>query len=461
MTRSSLAVVVLVASATLVASCVGVLKLDDYSGALEALCQKIAECYGADYYADCRERTEARLEGASAEEREDFLATFADSYCLESCINARACLDEQPICARFGDGCAMPEQCCGFTHGSGTCAGSSCCKPLGVACTADTECCVDELGKPVACIASVADEGQGLTTCGGATCVAEGQECAGPGQCCGELRCHPLDHTCSQCFPEMTPCTQPFDCCSRNCVQFVDGPPGTESFCGPPECTGDGVDCEKDADCCSQICSEVGESRVCSWCYGGLPDGAICHPPLEGDGTDPPSASECCSGYCDPVFSTCGYPPCEPAGGPCDGMFPCCTNACKYDDNMMTGTCCGFDYEYCEDDSWCCNGSCVDFTCTSGQCGEQGTSCIDDFECCQKCDVPNSQCCNIIQCHSVCFQGTPLDDKFCEDPMNPTPEAGCIQTVCDDPQYADCCCVEWTDACVAKAMSDCMVLCPI
>src|SRR5688572_33037660 len=97
--RGVVATVALLSSATLATSCVKALSFDAYSGALADLCAQLAECYGADFYADCVERTEAMLEGASPAEREAFLATFGEQGCLDDCVSARECLDAAPICA--------------------------------------------------------------------------------------------------------------------------------------------------------------------------------------------------------------------------------------------------------------------------------------------------------------------------------------------------------------------------
>ena len=159
-------------------SCVGALDLDEYATATDELCDLLDRCFGADFFPDCHEHAGPRLTAADAMQREQWLTIFSDRRCLQSCSDARRCLDNTPVCSTVAEGCGeQTEACCGFIAGKGACEEGACCKPDGVACpNGDGDCCNENCDEPTG-------------FCGG-----------------------------FQCFDPGTPCTDDFECCTKNCT---------------------------------------------------------------------------------------------------------------------------------------------------------------------------------------------------------------------------------------------------
>ncbi len=88
-------------------------------------------------------------------------------------------------------------------------------------------------------------------------CLADGEECATPDECCGGI-----------CVPDAMGVLR----CGAMCIE-------------------DGGACTRDADCCGGYCTDGVCAEPVVMC---LPLGADCTE----DG-------ECCSGYCDPEFMVC------------------------------------------------------------------------------------------------------------------------------------------------------------
>jgi hypothetical protein len=449
--RGVVAAFVLLASATLATSCVKALSLDAYSGALGDLCAQLAECYGPEFYADCVARTEPMLEGASPEQRETFLAAFGERGCLNDCVTARECLDAVPICAGLTGGCGMLEHCCGFTQGSAQCDAGRCCRPIGSACTDASECCPDELGGELRCQAP--DEG-GPATCGGAVCRLEGEECGvGLGPCCGDaLRCDPFESRCLLCGPFMAPCDADTDCCDGFCG-FELGKSGT---CQPPSCLGNGSDCNLPEDCCGGYCVDVGGFFVCSDCPGA-PDGFPCAVHTQGE--DPAPDVLCCHG-CDPASGFCGASTCLGLGAPCDPMsaFCCPGSFCGFGNEGDPSVCCGDFGTFCTTDEDCCGAPCVMNGCGSVCDAEVQQPCSSDAEClCGNCDPSYGCCPPIAQCWDPCFVGPPIAE-WCFMPGDAT--FSCVATICNDPATSSCCCTAWSQDCVDAFEQECNLQCP-
>ena len=120
--------------ASLASACTNLLEVDDHRGVADELCNLIEQCYGPDLYPDCHARVAERLQAADPGVRAQYLESFANDFCLESCSNARACLDGAPLCDGSGQGCNGIEQCCGFAAGGSDCKGGACCVALGGGC---------------------------------------------------------------------------------------------------------------------------------------------------------------------------------------------------------------------------------------------------------------------------------------------------------------------------------------
>ncbi|MEM9692516.1 MAG: hypothetical protein AAGA56_08230, partial [Myxococcota bacterium] len=358
---------------TLPFACVSVLDLEGYQGVTTELCATLERCYGPELYPDCENTIAARIENASAADRQFFLETYANSFCNETCTNARACLDNAPVCNGPGSVCASAEQCCGFFSGGGECQGESCCVSVGSACTSTNECCGGD------CVNG---------TCGGVECVARDQPCSNDDECCGELRCDLVDgDVCDACEPLNGACATDFDCCEGSCDP-------TTNTCAS-SCTLEGDECGSADECCDEFCIEVEPGiSVCS-ANQCLPNGVDCDDP-----------EQCCGGVC--TNGVCGEPECLGLGDSCaNGALPCCSGlSCP---ETASAVCCAQVDEFCGGDNDCCVGTCVRNRCeTDDECIIRG-ACDDDDECCSESCDDRLNCCNNGNCgHTPCQVGGPL-----------------------------------------------------
>ncbi|MBI4701251.1 MAG: hypothetical protein HY744_08850 [Deltaproteobacteria bacterium] len=103
----------LLAAAATVATCTGVLGLDDYRDAVAELCQ--CDTKLSFLGQDCARRLGERLASATAETRAAWLAYYAGN-CAGSCERALGCYAQPGTCARGG--CALAMECCGYGEGA-------------------------------------------------------------------------------------------------------------------------------------------------------------------------------------------------------------------------------------------------------------------------------------------------------------------------------------------------------
>jgi hypothetical protein len=401
------------------ASCLGVLGLDGYQAAPEALCSLLERCYGGpEEITQCRGHVASQL-AAAGPERGEWLARFTDSGCLASCSNARACLDQPPICRGSRESCTNFQQCCGFTELKATCVRESCCKLPSSACTQDVDCCEGKcLGNP--------------PTCGGTQCANENTPCdfdadGEDDDCCSKV-CNPDTHLCATaCSPEGFQCKADFECCYKNCK---------DGLCAP--CKPDGERCLRDTDCCTGTCD---------------PTVGICGPSAcRADGFFCTDDSHCCSGFCS-HYGECSMPgECNEEGEECIRDDECCTLQCSFFDSVCG---CAKDGKKCNQSFECCSGSCVHGKC--GQCHEPGWDCDKPGDCCSGL-CKEGQCCGDPGCvHDICTEGPGLSPTGCL--ANGLVQAECVALICEaDPR---CCCDGWTQAdCVSKVAEVCNLECP-
>jgi hypothetical protein len=365
-------------------SCTAALGLDGRQSAPTALCGKLQDCYANGAPPACETRVSARLSGNPGGDAL-WLVDFSMDTCLDSCAAARRCLDLSPVCGLQGEACQVREDCCDFVSGEADCQLHRCCRPSGVHCASDSDCCSN---------AGYCDSGH----CGGFVCHDPGKPCH-------------LDQ----------------ECCTKSCVDHV---------CAGEICAADGFECAADGDCCSHHCESsgrCGQSCVASGgvcmigvaqkgCCSGLtcftPPGAdsgvcsaaMCLP----DGVSCVAGLKCCSGYCDPNFHECTTG-CASMGSPCKVASDCCNGMCT------NGTCAS----HCSDDYCMTATDCCTQMCMHGSC------------------LPT---CNAPTCtHDECTEGGPLPGMG----QTPCPllNTTCIDAVCAMDDY--CCCGAWDTLCIS------------
>lgn len=396
--RAASAVAFAVSTALFGASCRGIWGVgDDYKDSVEALCSIVDRCSDQ---GGCQDRVQGKLDAATPEPWTQWLSDLGSHQCLEGCGNARRCLDTLPLC---GDSqCARKEDCCGFISGRVDCdlGSGQCCKPAGVKCTSNDECCP---GSGPCSLAS--------GTCGGVVCKDTDQLCANSFECCSNV-CR--DGKCSDeiCGEKGFECATNDECCSG----FCDAATGT-GRCAEPVCGIAGFTCAAASDCCSGLfCAKIkGEvTGVCSTCESALPNGVDCG-----------ANADCCSGYCNESFFQCG-------------------DKCAKQD------------EACAVNTDCCDGVCVMGVCQA----KCPSTCVVNEDCCsQKC--VNSQCLpdcankgSDVCTHNTCTIGAPLNTicTTCTASQGCTVSPECVKNVCDADPY--CCCTSWDSLCVLEAHKD-------
>ncbi len=309
------AAALVLAGSVLALSCRDIIAGDSRDVASE-LCGLVEACYGADrVYGGCSAFS-ARLDAAGAEVRQEFLKGIELDGCLVSCPAALGCLDARPFCADVpcaGPSCCAEDvACCGWTDGDAVCSVGACCRPAGVACAGDAECC-DSL-----CV-----EG----SCGGRPCNAVGAACTEGPECCSglcrEAVCVPKD-----CALIDESCADVTECCAASeqgydpevyakCEGGVCSPvilqcesehgqlcdPNTPDFCCPgltcskqgpstyvcreTGCVDLNLECEGKTCCGDSICNPFTVPRRCTPPAGCFEEGSTCEIDIE-----------CCTGFC-------------------------------------------------------------------------------------------------------------------------------------------------------------------
>lgn len=395
--RRSLAIVLFVAIGVLSGSCSSILGVDEYKSSTDDLCELLVACYD---FPACSQHVGGSLDGASASQRTAWLVAFSDENCLLKCTSARKCLNIEPVCEDAGQGCSVPEQCCGFLDGQASCDQVNCCKPSGIPCETTEECCGGLECDPE------------TATCGGVVCRPANAFCQDDAQCCTKA-CR--DFKCAENI-----CAQEGEACEEPGTPCCDGKCGPNQRCG---CANEGELCDLDGDCCNspeaplKLSCEPGPN-------GGVCTSAVCTPdelPCQLD-------DDCCSTNCD------------------DNLFVC-TQGCST---------AGVD---CQVDEECCSGRCGE----GGQCECSTEFCTQSPDCCEVTPGQNDGKCYGGACHpacapkscdhNVCGTGAPLDptDPNC----SPASTPDCVSKVCAGDEY--CCCNGWDQHCVDDAVALCGV----
>lgn len=388
-------------------SCVSIFDLEDYAGAVHALCSEFNNCFQSKY-PSCSSRGSARLTSAAPDVRSQWLGDFVDKKCFGICNDTWTCLDSQPICGAVGSGCQIDEECCAFSDAASTCDGGRCCMQDGQACQSDDSCCSGR------CI----DD-----TCGGVVCARVEENCERDEDCCDDLRCDATSETCFKCREAGFECDTDEQCCG-SCV---------EGIC--QECRLDGDPCGDASECCNPFCvlapTPDGDAAVCSSgdCW---PDGSSC-------GGDP---TLCCSKNCDRVTDKCA--PCALDGQSCVDDGDCCANVCAAG---ICGADCLPAAQLCALDGQCCSHLCSPWALQNPQSGQAPSCCL----------VPPDH----LRCANVCVprDGLPMgnDCPLTNLTTDPTIADDCIEQVCLADPY--CCCTEWDSQCVSEMQQICGVSC--
>jgi hypothetical protein len=402
--RHLLLALLIVASALAASSCSTLIGADDYEDSGQAICNMMTFCYGSSD-PNCVRRIHQRLELSPRAMRSKWLSQLSDAACLETCVDARKCLDSLPVCNVEGD-CTRREDCCGFLGGTVDCS-TTCCGARGALCGADSDCCPGAGG----CV-------QPFGTCGGVVCRQLDAKCVNDVDCCSNNcsagRCEPI---CSNTF-----CNKDSDCCSGSCesgacvpctregaicgqgklpccsnppdLQCVDTPDG-QTRCGTtPGCLPPGAECNDPTRCCSERCVSGVCSKPCAL------EGAEC-----GDDKPPCCDGDCSDGVCSRT--------CKSTGDDCDTSLECCTGVCSAD------KLCGCSEVSCNSDDNCCTGKCIGGACKPA--------------------------CAPLDCeHSVCALGGPMD-------VTCGANGSCVEKICANDEY--CCCGAWDALCAEAAIA--------
>jgi hypothetical protein len=416
-------------SSVLLASCLGVLGLDEYEAAPEALCALLDRCYGKDArYAKCRGHVSSQLAASEADDRSLWLSGFSEDTCLSTCKLALGCLDKAPVCRGLRESCSSEAQCCGFTLGTATCSRQKCCLPSGVLCEKDTDCCAG------GCKSS---DGVSPKTCGGVVaCKTVGEACSIDEDCCSSVLCDANTSLCTEpCRAETSPCERSDQCCSNSCEN---------GSC--TKCTADGEFCLKNEDCCNGVCDPVKATCGATGCRND-------ENPCTTDG-------DCCSGFCAEGAWICDdQNACTHNGdmnAPCASADECCIGHCNIPGGSDMGLCgCANGGEDCLDSFNCCSGlACLGGSCQSCLGGDE--DCNRSDECCSG-TCMEGDCCSDPGCsHGICSTGEPLGVAACGASANPA-EAWCVARVCENAPW--CCCNWWDEQCVNAVETTCNLQC--
>lgn len=300
----------------IVSSCRDVVVGDRVDG-VDELCRLLVSCYGDAF--DC-EALAARVDayagdGSDADVRKSFLNGFEEAGCLQNCAKAKLCLDAPLFCGN--NTCVHDYDCCDWSLGTRACRGGDgpdagyCCKPNGIDCKTDGDCC------DARCLNG---------SCGGYSCKMLDAPCKTSGECCTG-HCDPSG-VCA-----VKDCVDPGDTCAQDedCCALDDAPAGQAPHCIEQRCVFE-VPCRKEGEQC-------GEGAGLTCCTDGAPLECVADPNGTGVCGIPGCAAaeqscmeagDCCEGLsCNPNTSTCTPPiDCLPDGASCMTTEDCCFGAC-------------------------------------------------------------------------------------------------------------------------------------
>ena len=296
------------------------------------------------------------------------------------------------------------------------------CTNLGVACTANGDCCSGNCA-------------QGA--CQPPSCTSDNQACTSNGQCCGGAcdngKCTPASSTCKTLGNS---CTAGSECCSAFCSGGICAQP---SYCGQ-----NGDICKSNTDCCGGLC-QIPQNKTVGLCgqpastgaQCSLLDGMLCASSQNGgdggfnpDSGLPNCGGACCSRDCAPWGAThvliCQPASgCKPVGDICTKSSDCCgglplnnqppspPGVCnKTNPNDPVGVCanpsgckpngdiCRLQTNQCNATDNCCSGNVQQFnTCHQDSLGvprcsyagdagcipvDAGTQCASSADCCNQ-----------------------------------------------------------------------------
>jgi hypothetical protein len=273
------------------------------------------------------------------------LGTCTASACLEACVCS---MPEGTVCAH-GDGAAPP---CGGPCCSGLCAPYaptgvlvcqhlSGCRPVGDACTRDSDCCGSS---------ALPGPGAGNVGC---VIVAGG---SGVGVCRNSGSCKPNGDLCG---PAGSSCNATCDCCSGSCLSLDTCKPDELGVgrCTSVQCVGAGQACSSSADCCNGLhCLSTG--------IGVAPDAST--PPFVCSAGCIPA----CGGGCTADSDCCPGQSCLLAPGATQGLCGACSAGAG------AGLSCAQYGQLCATASDCCSG--VPCTLAGAACaaGQSGCRCV-------------------------------------------------------------------------------------
>lgn len=399
---------------------------DDVVDAEGTYCDRLDAC-GLSGCDDVRRFFASEVDGPLVDE---FLRVFAAEDCETGCGPAPICLDFEPLCVAPGDACdpTSPYRCCGASVGEATCqstgdpaGAAACCRPPGVACADDGDCCPTDTAALVCTPPRGAPEGT-PATCGGVP----------------------------PCTPFEQPCDADADCCSRTCV---------DGMCGRVECVPSGSTCAGDDRCCSaaEVC-EAGTCRKPDVCpddgCGCIDDQLPC---------DPANPGDCCSEQCVATVTGqtfCGSATCLPLGADCGDDVQCTCGGTRPD-----GACVEVATTELGDQK-----TCVQFSCEpqpEGACGPDrpccaGLSCVPTSFAEDPSSGTCQQACEATQCVGRSPQTFGVAIPRAEDreerpgDVDDTTWNACVAAsdcatrVCEDDPF--CCCFRWDQFCVDAAV---------
>lgn len=185
---------------------------------------------------------------------------------------------------------------------------------------------------------------------------------------------------------------------------------------------GPGEICRKNGDCASNFCGPADRTgrRRCACSEGQVACDGACVDPETAFASDDdncgacgvacPTLQSCCDGACVPSWSVCDGVCCASTqvcyeDACCDPLSPVdvCENACGEQSvgcgqTTNCGACCGEGGSGCEGDNDCCSGACVENACLAAP-GEVGATCDSNADC-------GSNAC----CGGLCVAADAYDD---------------------------------------------------